>query len=350
MLTERRSVYPTDEIPHLWAHGLPSGRRIRNRYGNLYAEGDTIYSYGAHFPIARRVVDSRGGVSYLLTTRSYSVTTSGHVSSVRQAMAGNGDIFALDPTDSQCRDLWRDATDGDGAIVAEWYQSRIDAEAAAAAKPRIRATTRERHIVAAQNIAGEWRRLREALGIETPADAVQLPGTLEEVRAKYAAHFARMEEERKARAAAERERVEREEAARAERERVARSALLPAWREGGESSVKAGALSDRPQTITLRDLPHPVLRLSPTEPGTVETSLGARVPLAEVEAALRFAPKALAERDGRGVARVEARFHNYGAPLVTDESVRVGCHTIPWEEVRAFCDCAGIDYPAGLPA
>ena len=52
---------------------------------NFYFDGDTIYSYGSHFPIARHVETKRGR-AVLFTTRDYSVTTSGHKWTVLAAL------------------------------------------------------------------------------------------------------------------------------------------------------------------------------------------------------------------------------------------------------------------------
>ena len=56
--------------------GTQAEQSARNG-GNFYFDGDTIYSYGSHFPIARHVTTKRGR-AVLFTTRDYSVTTSGH--------------------------------------------------------------------------------------------------------------------------------------------------------------------------------------------------------------------------------------------------------------------------------
>lgn len=64
------------QVAHLWANRS----RERAKGSNFYFEGDTIYSYGSHFPIARHF----GGV-VLFTNQSYSVSTSRHISYVRQA-------------------------------------------------------------------------------------------------------------------------------------------------------------------------------------------------------------------------------------------------------------------------
>jgi hypothetical protein len=60
---------------HLWAHHTQDD--ARNRQGNLYFTGDTICSYGSHFPIARHVKNDSEKRAVLFTTATYSVTTSG---------------------------------------------------------------------------------------------------------------------------------------------------------------------------------------------------------------------------------------------------------------------------------
>ncbi len=69
-----RHVYPADMVAHLWAHRSQDSARNRS---NFYFDGDTILSYGPHFPIARHVTTKRGS-AVLFTTRSYSATTAGH--------------------------------------------------------------------------------------------------------------------------------------------------------------------------------------------------------------------------------------------------------------------------------
>jgi len=91
MSKREKHVYSTDEIPHLWAHQTQS--EARNQTKNLYFEGATIYSYGSHFPIARHVTNKRGEKAVLFTTREYSVTTSGHISSVRGAIPKGALVF-----------------------------------------------------------------------------------------------------------------------------------------------------------------------------------------------------------------------------------------------------------------
>jgi hypothetical protein len=69
------------------AQAFANGSR-KAQGNNLYIEGDSIYSYGPHFPIATRRPE---GV--LLTTEKYSPTTSKHTTYVKTALADVGAVM-----------------------------------------------------------------------------------------------------------------------------------------------------------------------------------------------------------------------------------------------------------------
>jgi len=74
------------DVAEAFAKGATSGRRE-----HLFIEGDVIYSYGYHFPIAVKVKDSAtGNIVMLLNKNRYSVTTAKHKSQVRGALASRG--------------------------------------------------------------------------------------------------------------------------------------------------------------------------------------------------------------------------------------------------------------------
>lgn len=82
----QRQVWPIDQVMHLWAH--QSQDSARSSQGNVFFEGDTIYSYGYHFPMARLFTNKRGKRLAIVTTKRYSSTTAGHVSGTRSALHG----------------------------------------------------------------------------------------------------------------------------------------------------------------------------------------------------------------------------------------------------------------------
>lgn len=78
-------------VAHLWAHQLQNS--ARNAQGNFYFEGKCIYSYGSHFKCASIVTNQQGNSVYLVTTRTYSPTTSEHMSMVKGAIPCSSQIF-----------------------------------------------------------------------------------------------------------------------------------------------------------------------------------------------------------------------------------------------------------------
>jgi len=68
-----KKVVNPQTVAHLWANQLQTEARTAN--SNFYFNGDVIYSYGSHFPIAKHETNQKGTKVILFTTRSYSNTT-----------------------------------------------------------------------------------------------------------------------------------------------------------------------------------------------------------------------------------------------------------------------------------
>lgn len=86
-----RTVVNKREVAHLWAHKAQSHAKTSS--GNFYFHGRTIFSYGSHFPIATFINNSNGDEAVLVTTRTYSVTTAGHISMVSRAITHLDNVF-----------------------------------------------------------------------------------------------------------------------------------------------------------------------------------------------------------------------------------------------------------------
>lgn len=84
-------------IAHMWANQTQDSAR---NSGNFYYNGNTIYSYGSHFPIAKHTVNDNDERGVLFTERTYSVTTSGHLNVVRQAVRHLNVIYCYSPESS----------------------------------------------------------------------------------------------------------------------------------------------------------------------------------------------------------------------------------------------------------
>lgn len=86
-----KTVFTNDELPHKWAHKLQDYGRTGN--GNFYFEGNTIYSYGSHFPIARHITNDKGKPAILFTTDSYGHTTGQHKTHVWRSIPEGTLVF-----------------------------------------------------------------------------------------------------------------------------------------------------------------------------------------------------------------------------------------------------------------
>jgi len=84
--------------------------RTKGRTKNVFIEGDTIYSYGHHFPIAKREPRLNG---FLFNPLGYSSSTAKHKSNVRSALSGmdivevkNADLrYAREQIEANKRDI-----------------------------------------------------------------------------------------------------------------------------------------------------------------------------------------------------------------------------------------------------
>lgn len=82
-----KTVFPNNEVPHVWAQQTQN----EGRGSNIYFEGPTIYSYGRHFPMA-----TIKGNDVFFTTRSYSNTTAKHLSRTRGAISHKNIIWVFE--------------------------------------------------------------------------------------------------------------------------------------------------------------------------------------------------------------------------------------------------------------
>lgn len=89
-----KKVVSPSEVAHLFANQLQSEATTQGR--NFYFYGNSIYSYGSHFCIAKFV----DNFNLLFTERSYSNTTAKHINQVWNATSHKNKIFCYNPTGS----------------------------------------------------------------------------------------------------------------------------------------------------------------------------------------------------------------------------------------------------------
>jgi hypothetical protein len=77
-------AHTIDQVTQQWVDNMTTGSTKNIRAGNVYYEGDTIYSYGSHFPLATVLRDKAGALTgFLVNGDTFSVSTGRHQRSVR---------------------------------------------------------------------------------------------------------------------------------------------------------------------------------------------------------------------------------------------------------------------------
>jgi Ni/Co efflux regulator RcnB len=294
-----KTVVPNQMVAHLWAH--QAQEHAKNGKGSFYFDGRTIYSYGFHFPIATYVENSAGGRAILFTSKSYSVTTAGHMSRARRAIPPDVTVFTV-PT----------VTEPDHRKNLESYAQGI----ASAAKHAIRARSewnRGHYLDSITRLTAEAKAYAEFFGVsaalaqlvpEFPAELDQLRGRVKEwekERARLEQEFRAKEERRK--------KAQQRKAKRQAREAIQR------WKAG--ENVRVPYFGDEAYLRVVGD--------------TVETSQGAIVPLSH---ALRIVPLVRSgvpyQHNGHSVHVGDFRIDS-----IDDKgNVRAGCHYITRQEIE----------------
>jgi hypothetical protein len=89
-----KTVFSNSELVHVFANQLQAEGKTANR--SMFFSNDTIYSYGYHFAIAKHI-ENENGKFVLFTTRSYSNTTSKHISLVSVATQHLLKVYCYNP-------------------------------------------------------------------------------------------------------------------------------------------------------------------------------------------------------------------------------------------------------------
>jgi len=120
------------EVAHYWANK----RQEEGRAGNIFFEGDVIYSYGRHFPIARFTRTPSGREVVLFNAASYSVSTSQHQGIVRGAIPANYCVFVVpfDRYGASYRTCYADTASHKNVI--EWFRQQCVEQYESAARAR----------------------------------------------------------------------------------------------------------------------------------------------------------------------------------------------------------------------
>lgn len=304
-----KTVVNSGQVAHLWYHATQAHARNSNR--SFYFDGDTIFSYGSHFPIARHVWTNKkhtGERAVLFTTRDYSVTTSCHKSAVRSAIPSSAAVFFVPNVNAETRE-------DHAANLAEYVQRIADTlDESSRARSSWAYRERNEHALALSN---DVRAYAKFFRVQCPVLPVIPALDSERVKTLEAKESAR------AGAREERERVQREHEAKRQ------AGLAGKWRTGEYN----GSLYSLPIMLRIRDFGCDASARS--QVAVVETSKGAQVPISHALRGLRFVRQVVA--GGQEYVRNGHTFHlgHYAIDRIeTDGTLHAGCHVISLAEIE----------------
>lgn len=278
-----KTTFKTSEIAHAWFHGLaPHGKSS----SAMSFDGALIRSYGTG--IARKV-EHKGKQAVIINDSSFSVTTSAHQGRMRGAIPLEAARFHVSEAMGASLNL----------TGAELFEYAVEQSADALAKAG--ATKHPKYRERMNGTAGYW--------LEEASKVNEFFGLRRKVDMKTAQRLQASKEREEKRQAVER--AKREDA-----ERAKQQVAYLAWINGEDEGYFMPSLFP----VAFR-----------VEGDELVSSLGARVPVKEAKAALRF----VQSRKGK-----EWRSNGETCPVggykvdsIMPQGIVAGCHRITWEEV-----------------
>lgn len=325
-------VFGNSMVAHVWAQQQQEEGRSHN--GNMSFHNKVLYSYST--PIAR-FLDGPGGAAVLVTSRIYSVTTSGkHMPGVHRALGYGGTfngaaIFHV-PHVGEKGFFGVDASSNLSAAMHAENLAYLVSKTDEVVTLFIRARDVWKTV---ETLAGEVNAL-DAAGARY-ARIFDLPYVSIDGRSLAAAasakREARISKSNTPAAIAKREKAAAAREAKAVRaaelDRASQAERIAAWRNGEQVNVYA---HDAMGGALLR-----------VRAGNLETSQGASVPLDHAVRVFRFVK--LCRERGEAWARNgrTLRVGHFQVDSVDAEgNFRAGCHLINWPEVEYAARAAGV--------
>lgn len=287
-------------VAHAWAHR--TGRQTKGF--NVFYEGDTIYSYGYHFAIARHYVDAHGNACVLFNRNGYSVSTAKHKRYVASACRHLPTYLVGNPLRDPSRTDWE-------ALVKE-AQDWAD-------KAKRARKYGDAYLSYAARYLADANAFNEAFNLGCPAVSLETLGVVTaDIEARLEAERLRQAQE-----------VARREAERHAREEEQREAWL-----AGEAgvywhgrSLTGGAL----------------LRITGEK---IETSLGASVPLSHAIRVFRFVAECRAKGADWWPNGKSVHVGHFTVDRVyPNGDFKAGCHLIEWSETERLARQLGLLTP-----
>jgi hypothetical protein len=293
-MKRQKQVFKSDEVPHLWAHQTQESARDAGH--RIWFTGDTIFSYGTHFPIARHV-EYQGRRCVFFNPEGWSVTTSRHQRMVRQAIPPGIRVFSANPYHDPRK-----------ALDALKQAIQFCRQGFKVSKPIVQRENLAAALLDAISAANEFAEFFGWKTRYTPADVAHLETLAAAKRQRQAGRNARSAERTRIRS----ERWERELA-------ETRAQRLEEWRAGGRPYDDFHRLP-----VTCRIVGE-----------TVETSYAARFPVSHALRAVPFVRRILDageayQRNGHSI-----HLGHYVIDSINENgTLHAGCHHVSRAELE----------------
>lgn len=287
------------EVCHVWA----SQTQSEGRASNMFFEGETIYSYGRHFKIAKFQIMPNGEKVVLFNADSYSISTSKHQTYTQRAIPNNYKVFTIPAALWACFDS-----------VMAWYQDQIDDTFGLSKRAREYANM---HYQSAIRIIAKMENYsylhNKPLQYELSEDQQTIIA-----RAKVQEQQSAERAEARAAAAEAKRLVEIEEL------KIACNGNVEEfWHKHGHLPAGYHNIHNYPDTLC---------RIVGTE---VITSKGARVPVEHAKRVLPIILRCRRNNKGWKANGDTIRIGHYTFREITaNGDITIGCHNIAWSEVE----------------
>jgi hypothetical protein len=285
-----KTVFQNSEICHIWANNLDKNRN--GRASNIFFDGFTLYSYGRHFELAKKI-EVNGTLYTFVNSNRYSNSTAKHKEHLRGGVNRHENVIYLPFPQNRFS----------GEYSAKLAVENLLKQSFEHFRAQIKAKTLEHEFNAGSAKLAKIAQLCELFKLPLPelsADFIEVKEKAREAREKAWVNAKKAREAREVKERAKRLILQKSE-----------SEKLGLWLTGDFSG----------QLYNLGIY----LRLS-KDRRTVETSQGAKVPAAEAIQLLK---------DIRNNTNVIGRqIGNFTVKETTLDHVIIGCHKISWEAVE----------------
>lgn len=310
-----KTVYGNmSEIAHIFAH--EAGRNVKCRNG--FVENNVIFSFGRHFPIAKRYVDAKGKTTIFFTLDTYSSTTSKHISEVGAATRHLDKLYMPKVPDY--------STPNHAINIVIWRR-KIEECLTKAVSAR---ENKEWHVRQARTNVKQLETYtkffkikidKEIKAVVTKAMSGKWEQEIEEYKKKKAERLLDpklSEKQEKARIAREKKEL------RDNAEQIEKWRNFEAYRPYVQKKrYRYDSMSSRPELLRYN-----------AEKERIETSQGVQIPVELAHRFYRYIKVVLEKGSCIGTETCKYEIAGYTVQEITPEHIRVGCHRITQSEIE----------------